>query len=628
MKKNDTTFQKAVSAGKKRNYKEAVTLLLEIIHNGDDQPDAFLYLGRSYYALGKYAMSIQYLRIFLEYFPQSPTGHFFIGRSYLASGLVKKSINHFKFSLREHPESIHARSFLSIALMKMGRFETALTYLGEAVELSPEQTKVFEIYLHCLLVVAIRKFNAGDSGVAQQMFTFYLGYIQDKVLPYIYLGMIERQNDNDEKALEYYEEAIKLSPQDELLLFRRAVLLYKTGQRNDALEQLNRLQPGEELIESLENINENRFLAIKYFQQKKFKEALYFGREALKENNNDSDMHLVMGEVFRTLKKTEYARNHYKIAIKLDKSRVEFRYGYALLLWGMEEYDEMLKELQKIRELDPENQISGYYTALLYCKLGYGTETTIPALQEQIHLNPTDAFLFQYLGNEYIRGGLENLAEKWLLKAKSLTGGTPELYKSLIETYRKTNETDKFIHTVEEYFETGSFDYDIALEYLYLLYSLKRYKETIKEAEFILGFQKNNKVTRILANSCRLTGKYNKATIFYRYLLKEDPHNSVYLKALVFCMDKGGRTEESITLLENALHYIKKPQNTLYLILGVLYYKTGKSEAAQKIFRDSISKFPDDWRAYENLGTVYKDMGMTDFADRFLSEAAARKRKK
>ncbi len=628
MEKNDTILKKAISAGKNRNYKEAVSLLLEIIRSGDDQPDAFLYLGRSYYALGKYALSIQYLRIFLEYFPQSPTGHFFIGRSCLASGLVKKSIGHFKFSLREHPESIHARSFLSIALMKMGRFENALTYLGEAVELSPEKNKVFEIYLHCLLVVAIRKFNAGESQMAHQMFTFYLGYIQDKVLPYIYLGMIERQNENNEKALEYYEEAIKLSPHDELLLFRRAVLLYKTGQRNDALEQLNRLQPGEDSIESIENINENRFLAIKYYQQKKFKEALYFGREALKENYNDSDMHLVMGEVFRSLKKNEYARNHYKKAIAIDESRIEFRYGYALLLWGMEEYEKMLEELKKISEIDPENQISGYYTALVICKLGFDTEITIPALQEQIHLNPTDAFLFQYLGNEYLKGGLENLAERWLLKAQSLTGGTAELYLSLIATYRKTNENEKFLNTVKEYFESGFFDYDLALEYLYLLYSLKRYKEVIKEAEFILGFQKNNKVTRILANSLRLTRQYDKAIIYYRYLLKGEPHNPVYLKALLFCMDKEGRTDESISLLENALHFMKNPQNTLYLILGVLYYKTGKSEEAQKVFRDSISKFPDDWRAYENLGTVFKNMGMKDFADRFLSEAASRKRKK
>ncbi len=621
-------FQKAVSAGQSRNYTEAVSLLLESIRSGENLPEAYLYLGRSYYALGKYALSIQYLRIFLEYTPRSATGHFFIGRSLLASGLVKKSIPHFKFSLKEHPESIHARSFLSIALMKIGRFETALTYLGEAVELSPEGNKVFEIYLHCLLVVAIRKFNAGDSHMAYQMFTFYIGFVQDKVLPYIYLGMIERQKGDDTQALKFYEQAVALSPHDELLLFRRAVLLYKTGQRNDALEQLNRLQPEEDTIDSLDSIDENRFLAIKYFQQKRYREALYFGREALKENSKDSDMHLLMGEVFRNLNNTEYAGNHYKSAIKIDKNRVELRYGYALLLWDMEAYEEMLGELEKIKKIDPDNRICVYYEALIYCKLGYSTEITIPALQEQIHQHPTDSFLYQYLGVEYLKGGFEDLAEKWFLKALAASGGTEPLYRNLLDTYRKTNETDKFLHTMKNYIEAGYFDHNLLHEYLYLLYSLQRYKETIQVAETILGFQQNKKVTRIVANCYRLLGNYDKAAVYYRYLLKDDPHNTVFLKALLFCMDKAGKTEESITLLEGALHHIKHPQNTLFLILGVLYYKSGKTEEAQRIFRNSISTFPDDWRGYENLGTVYAAMGLKEFAERFLSEAANRKRKK
>ena len=424
MKEKPLPLHEAILAGKSRNYTKAVELLLNIVRSSDDQPEAFLYLGRSYYALGKYALSIQYLRIFLEYVPHSSTGHFFIGRSFLAAGLVKKAVPHFKFSLKEHPESVHARSFISIALMKLGRFENALAYLGEAVELSSQNDKVFEIYLHCLLVVAMRKFNAGDESMAKQMFTFYIGYISDQVLPYIYLGMIERQEGYDEKALEYYEKAIKISPNDELLLFRRAVLLFKTGQHDTALEQLQKLNMGEEIIQSFENINENRFLAIKYFQQKMYKEALFFGREALKENNTDGDMHLIMGEIFRNLKKNEYAQNHFTKAIELDRSRVEFRYGYILLLWETEQYEIMLQELQKISTLDPDSPIYGYYKALLYCKLGYDTDSTIPALQEQIHIHPTDAFLYYYLGAQYLKGNLGNLAERWFLKAKQSMGAT------------------------------------------------------------------------------------------------------------------------------------------------------------------------------------------------------------
>ncbi len=628
MNNNKVKLKEAISAGKTRNYKKAVKILLGIIQISDDNPEAFLYLGRSYYALGQYALSLQYLRIFLDYNSDSAIGHFFMGRSYLASGLVKRAIPHFQISIKKHPESAHARGFLGIALMKTGRFETALKYLGEAIELSSDNYKIFEIYLHCLLIVAIRKFNSGELDISKQMFQFFIGYITDKVLPYIYLGMIERQEGNDSAALDYYDKAIKLSPDDELLLFRRAILLYKTGHEDLAVSQLNRLDiGGYDTSTPIKELKENRFLAFRYFQQNYYKEAVYFGREALKENPSDIDMHLIMAESFRNLKNYDFSKNHYKKAIQIDRSRVEARYGFVLLLWHTEEYEEMLDELRKIASMDPDKKISSYYAALIYCKLNYNTDITIPTLQQQIHENPSDPFLFQFLGDEYLKGGFENLAEKWFLKAIEITGGKPENYRSLIETYRKTNEKKKLIKAMKNYFDAGLFDYEIAVEFILLLYSMKYYKQVIKEAEIVLGYKRNSRISRILANSYRLTGKFDKAIIIYKYLLKDNPDNLIFLKALLYCMDKAGDTANSIILLDNALKYIKRADSSLYLILGVLLYKTGQLDKAQAVFRENISRFPDDWRSYMNLGSIYKEQGLADFADRFLSEAETRKKR-
>lgn len=629
MEHRTVSLKDAIIAGKERNYQKAIDILFQVIHTDDNNHEAYLYLGRSYYALGKYALSIQFLRIFLEYDADSPTGHFFIGRSYLASGLIKKSIPHFKHSLKKHPESVHARTFLSIALMKFGRFERALTYLGEAVELSTGNERIFNMYLHCLLIVALRKFNSGDIDMAKQMFIFYTGYISDKVLPFIYLGMIERQEGNDKGALSYYEKAIELSPDDELLLFRRAVLLYKTGQREYALGQLNRLDIGiKSALTSLEDINENRFLALKYFQQKNYKEALFFGRESLKENYSDSDIHLMMGEAFRHLKNNSYAENHYKKAIEIDKSRVEFRYGYSLFLWNTGKYRELINELSKISDLDPDNSVCSYYTALASCKLDFESVKTIPALRELIHYHPSDPVLFKFLGEEYLKTGLLDLAERWFLKVELLSGGSSDLYSDFISIYRKNGDIAKLLQAMKNYLNSGSFDYNLALEYLQLLYDNKHYKETILEAEVILGYQKNLKVSRILANSYRMTGQYNKAQIIYRFLLKENPQNTVFLKALLYCMDKTKLINESILLCEQALKYLKKPESSLFLILGVLLHKNGETEKAQQIFRENITRFPDDWRSYYNLGRIYKEIGLDDFAERFLSESLKRKQKK
>ena len=47
-------LEKAIQIGRKRNYKEAISILTGIVCNTDNYPIAFLYLGRSYHAIGEY----------------------------------------------------------------------------------------------------------------------------------------------------------------------------------------------------------------------------------------------------------------------------------------------------------------------------------------------------------------------------------------------------------------------------------------------------------------------------------------------------------------------------------------------------------------------------------------------
>lgn len=617
----------AVAYGKKRNYRKAVEILLETIKEDSENAQAYLFLGRSYYALGHYALSIQYLRMFLEREPDSAIGHFFMGRSLLVSGLVRNSVPHLKKSIDLFPDSAHARGFLGLALMKLKRFESALEYLGEAVEISPENRKIFDIYLNCLLIVAIRKFNRGDMDLAKEMFIFYTGYIENKVLPYVYLGMIERQNGYFEAALEYYNTALSISPDDNLLLFRRAILLYRIGYRDEAVKELDRLNiDGFDGIHNPDDLKEDRFLALKYFQKKNYKEAVFFGREALKNDSKDIDMHLVMGEALRKLKQYKFAKNHYERAIEIDNSRIETRYGYILLLWQTGEYDDMLNELKKLSKMDPSEPLADYYTALVYSKLGFDSETTIKALQDQIRLNPSDPFLFKFLGEEYLKAGLENLAEKWFINAEKIMGPTYEILVDLIETYKKTDDIKNLIKVYKKFFTAGYFDSDMLKDYILILYNKKNYKLVIREAERYLGYENSRVINRILANSYRLTGDFSRAEILYKNMLKEDPDNTVYLKALLFCMEKNNGIERSIELLSNALKYKKNPESDLFLILGVLLYKSGNTEKASEVFRENISRFPDDWRSYKNLGAIYREMGLDDFAERYLSEGEKRKK--
>ena len=434
------------------------------------------------------------------------------------------------------------------------------------------------------------------------------------------MGMIERQNGNYKAALTYYDRALEFSPTDNLLLFRRAVLLHKVGKKEIAAQELKKLNIEPE-------IEENSYLAFQFFSKRNFNKAVYYGNTALHSNKNSIDLHLLLGEANRELNKFEIAENHYRLAIKLDRTRLEGRYGLSLLLWMKQEYKSMMIELKKISVSDPNNSTSSYYSALCICKLNYNPNDTISAIQEEIRKNEPDCYLFNALGEQYIRGDLKDLAEKWFLKAIKVNSNFIDAYSNLIEIYKSTGNSKKLLESYRNFLIITD-DYQKSRDYIHLLYKLKKYTKTITEINKILPSRPDNYgLLRILANSYRLTKKWTEAIMIYRQLLLKEPENDVFLRALVYCMDHSGKTISAIELIDSALKFLKKPSVDLLLIKGVLSFKEKHYDEALKSFRKALNHKPDDWRIYYNIAMIYSEKGVDSFAEQFFARAEKYKNK-
>ncbi len=613
-------FNKAVNLGKKRKYFEASKIFLNITKETSEIPEAYLFLGRSYHSLSRLPEAVQFLNHYLTLVPNSPSGNFFLGRSLLSLNFAKNAVKYLKFAVESRPESMHANGFLGIAYLKSGRSDIALPYLQKAAELSSGETGIYKIYLGTLFVRSVNNFKLGNYDMASQMFSFLISKNFDSILPYIYMGMIERYYNNYSKALDYYEKALEFSPSDKLLLYRRAVLLHKTGNSSLAVEELQKLNIEPE-------IDENIYLAYQFFNDKKFHKAVYYANMALHEDNSNIDLHLLLGEANRALDKLEIAENHYNIAIKLDRTRLEGRYGLALTLWIKEDYSAMIAELNKIDISDPGNSISSYYKTLCMCRADYDTEITIPAIQEEIRKSEPDCYLFNSLGEEYIKADFKELAEKWFLKSIKVNKDFTDAYLNLIAYYKNSEEHNKLLETYKSYLNI-SFDPDKNIEYIYILYKSGNYKETIKQVLLMLPSTENKyKLLRILANSYRFTKNWSSAIMTYRQVLVKTPKNENILQSLIYCLDHSGKTETAIELIDNALGYLKHPSTNLKLIKGVLCFKNKQLDTALDIFRSALNKSSNDWRIYNNIAIIYKEKGLEDYAEQFFSRAAEYKNK-
>lgn len=632
MKQSTVNYEKllqdAIKAGQDRKYPRAIELLTRITSETDALPQAFLYLGRSYHAIGRYDLAIRPLQYFIEANPHLSAGYFFLGRAFLALDIPQSAVGAFKRVLEIEPDSPHTIGLIGMAYLKAHRPEIASSYLGRGVELDPENKSLYTAYLNALLVQAIRVFHRGDLDLAGQMLEFIIGKGRDGILLHLYLAIIYREQGDLQKSLEQYNLALEISPDDPVILFQRAVLFHRLGDTGRAQKELRSL----DLVQDAEGFswdapNTDRVFAVQHFQQGKYVKSIFFAEQVLRREQKDIDMHLLVGESYRILGELEKAFNHFQRVLDVDRDVLEPHYGLALIHWQRQEWQQLMDELGKIERIDPGNETGSYYSALCACELDYPTEETIAALQEQIRRSGPDAFLFSALAREYIKAGMSELSEKWYQKAITLSERHRPAHLGLISLYREKDDPARLEEAYRRYLELFDDDAGARRDFIHFLVEQEHFERAAEQIQKYIPRRKNDKrLQRLLALCYRRTERFREASIIYRQLLREEPKNEDHLRSLVYCLDKQGNATRAIDLLEKAIEYLA-PSPSLRLIAGVLLYKSNELERALKHFRKVVDISKKDWRGYYNMAMVYKKQGISEFAERYFAKADALKKK-
>jgi len=145
-------FEDAVHAGQGRDYHTAIDIFTQIVSHTDRYPQSLLYLGRSYHALGQYNRAVLALEFYSKIFPESASGRFFLGRTYLALGNYESAIRNLRYAADNKPGFLPAQSFLGLAYLKIRNPDLAVRCFENALQIEPDNQRVFTGYLNALLV--------------------------------------------------------------------------------------------------------------------------------------------------------------------------------------------------------------------------------------------------------------------------------------------------------------------------------------------------------------------------------------------------------------------------------------------------------------------------------------------
>lgn len=615
-------LHQALEYGRGRNYRKAAAILERIVGETDDIPEALLYLGRSYHALGEYGRAVPILRSYISAEPGSDAGYFFLGRSYMSLGQYPQAVLTLRKALEVNPDSDAAVMYLGYAYLKYGNTAAALSFLEKAVDMRPEDKRLYNGYLNTLLIQGIKEFQRGSLDKALSMLSLCHSLGGDSLLLHLYLGILERETGSIERAVKHYDRAVSVRPGDPSIRFQRAETLFLAGRQDEALQDIeNLLKESEEEI-TLENIHSlHRMLAVHLFQNEQFRRAIYYAVKVLKDGP-DPDMHLLIGEGYRNLGDRTKAGNHYLRARKYLPDSAEPLYGLALLCWESGDWQGMLDHLAVLERLHPGDDISSYYRALCFSKLQKPPEETLPVILAELNKSGPDPFLFTALGMDYLRTSEPSRAEEYFFQALELKPGFAEAYHGLIRFYERTGDDKKLLKILEHYLDDEPGDRAAEKKRIKILLQAGMYKQVLGPLETFLSHDpKDSSAQRALAFCLRETKQYRRAAVWYRRLLAAEPEKEVYLRSLIYCLRACGRTCEAIILLEKAIDFYKQPSSTIITLLSDLYRAEGRLDDATRTAHRALDVDPAQCAALRGLAEMYRDKGIEEFALRYAQKA-------
>ncbi len=614
-------LQEAIELGRGRDYQRAVQKLLYLISDDDSLDEAFLYLGRSFHALGKYSQAIDALRTFVHRRRDSAAGHFFLGRSYLAIDIYHYAAVHFRESLSIRPGFFQAAMLLGYTLIKLRKPDEACDLLGKLVEKNPTDGGLYSGYLNALLISSIQHYRIGDFDYSQEAFEFLLEKGKEDIVIHLYLGMIYRQNGEYQAALDEYETVFAESPKDEMILYRTAILNLQAGNEKrgrELLSLLARNYPNSPLLKSREA---DHALAFQYLQREDFQKALEHGLQILKRNSNDLPIRLLIAESYRALGYTQRAINHFTRAVEADRSNIHAHFGLSMIWWENGEYEKMLRQIDTILHYHPDNDTARYYRVICRSRLPVEPFVIREELYGALKEFGTDPLLLFGIADSYADEEQFDEAIKWYRKCIKIAPDTPEAYRRIIE-HRDVVKLRDFSSLCKKYLKLVPKDIEVRTAFIQHLYRNEKHEAALKQIETVLPHVSDSRfLNRIRAICYRKLENYNQAAVMYRKLLQNEPEKEEYLRPLVFCLSKTGRSEHAIRLLSAAIEYLPSPSLSLYLIYGVMNYKAGNTTKALDAFRTAQEVEPEDWRAYYNVAEIYRQRGMEEFAQRFYDHA-------
>lgn len=618
----DRSFKQALEAGARRDYPRAVELLERVVAEGEDPPEARLYLGRALQACGRLGAAIEHLEHYARARPENAEAWFFLGRAMLPAGRLRGAARCLRKALKLADGGAEAWALYGYTLLRLRRAGAAVRSFERAVALAPDDRRIFGAYLSALFVRAVRLLSRGDAELARQMLGFLIENGLDGPPQRLYRSRALRELGRIEEALADCEAALAAAPDELGIAVRRVELLFAASRPREALIALDRIRATHPELPDLQwdEASISSYRALMLLESGDSAGALEAALARIKEDPTDARIRAIAAEAYRASGRLDRAVAHYARALELEPGAGELRLAYAAALFDSGDFAAARKAADRAARDGADASIASYYSTLCASRSGEEPASLIPRLHALLKTWPADADLMFALGEALYREGRADLASTWFAKVSELRPDDELCRLYRISAAESVGDEAAADQAYAEYLRRWPDNAKVRRDHVDRLAAREDWPETARWLEGGLAWgNPGASGRRLLARAYRETGRYREAVPLYRDLLREDHKDAELLMALAWCLDKAGSTELAITLLRKGAPVVKKAGPLL--ALGKILSRTGKIEEAAEAFREASGLSPRDPLPHRLLARLYAASGVREIAEQYARAA-------
>lgn len=297
-----------------------------------------------------------------------------------------------------------------------------------------------------------------------------------------------------EVAEKRINEALEILPAEPLLQFAKAELLFETGRFSESIR----------IYEELYQI-ESTFAGISLAER--------------------------LAEVYRAGAAYEQALEYYMKALE-DEVKPDVLFGSAYAAFQIQNYELAIKQLEDLKELDPD-----YFSAYLLLAESYAmledNKRALAAIKEGLVRDEYDKSLYLFAGKMALKNNASEEAVSYLQEAVALD---PEYMEAILVLMSIYSKEERYEEVIELYEHVSSEDFDWTALYPFVAEAYDKEEQFEKAyAIYQAGYVDFNTDVSFLQNYCYFLleeGKQKEAKVIAEQLLALEPTEQQWIDLL------------------------------------------------------------------------------------------------